>query len=73
MNWLGCEVVESVNDRMGGVPVLRRSRMFADSIVENFDDGLSPEEIAEDFSLNLDDVKSLLDFAGRTHAVAMAS
>ena len=35
MNWLGCEVVESGNDRVGGVPVLRRSRMSADSVVKN--------------------------------------
>ena len=70
MDWSGCDVVESVPDRLSGTPVLRNTRMPADGVVANFDDGISAEEIADDFMLNLEDVRSVLRFARRDLAKA---
>lgn len=69
MDWTGCAVVESVPGKMSGVPVLRHTRMPADSVIENFAD-LSPEEIAEDFDLDLNDVRAVLIYAGKLAASA---
>ena len=57
MDWTGCVTVERDPLKMGGVPVLRNTRMQADSVVDNFEDGMSAEEISEDFSLDLAAVK----------------
>ena len=50
MDWTGCKWVESVPERMHGVPVLINTRMQADGVVENFDAGLSAEKSATTFS-----------------------
>lgn len=67
MDWNGCAWVESVPDKLGGTPVLLRSRMPADGVLENFDAGLSAENIAEDFDQDLESVRGALEFAGRLH------
>ncbi len=70
MDWTGCEWVERVPERMGGVPVVVGSRVQADSVTENFDGGVSVEEIAEMFGLQQNDVRGVLAFAGRLKEVA---
>ncbi len=70
MDWTGCEWVERVPERMGGVPVVVGSRVQADSVTENFDGGVSVEEISEMFGLKENDVRAVLAFAGRLKEVA---
>ncbi len=65
MDWTGCEWVESVSERMHGVPVLVGTRMQADGVLENFDAGLSVEEICYHFFLDEDAVRGVLGFAQR--------
>ncbi len=65
MDWTGCKWVESVPDRMHGTPVLIDTRMDADGVVLNFDDGMSVEEISEEFGLEPAMVLGVLEFAGR--------
>jgi uncharacterized protein (DUF433 family) len=55
---------------MGGVPVVVGSRVQADSVTENFDGGVSVEEISEMFGLKENDVRAVLAFAGRLKEVA---
>lgn len=68
IDWRDCNLVESIADRLGGVPVLKGTRMPADSIVENYDYGMSPGEIAETFELDVAQVISILEFAGKQRA-----
>ena len=65
LDWTGCKWVESVPERLGGVPVLVQTRMPVDGVLENFDDGLSPEEIGDHFGLDVSLVLGVLEFAGR--------
>jgi uncharacterized protein (DUF433 family) len=65
MDWTGCKWVESVPGKMSGVPVLIRSRMPADGVLENFDDGMTAAEIAEDYELDIETVEGALAFARR--------
>jgi uncharacterized protein (DUF433 family) len=50
---------------MHGTPVLIDTRMDADGVVLNFDDGMSVEEISEEFGLEPAMVLGVLEFAGR--------
>jgi uncharacterized protein (DUF433 family) len=71
IDWFDCPIVESDPEKMGGVPTLRAWRLSADSIVENHDDGISAEEIADMFGVPLADVEMLIAYASRArHADA---
>jgi uncharacterized protein (DUF433 family) len=63
IDWSGCSIVECDPEKMGGVPTVRGLRLSADAIVENHDDSLSDEEIAEIFELPIKDVRALVAYA----------
>ncbi len=67
MKWDECSDVESKVDVMSGVPVVVGTRVPADAIVENADDGFSPEEIVTEIfpSVPLARAERILEFAGR--------
>jgi uncharacterized protein (DUF433 family) len=48
---------------MSGTPVLRNTRVDADGLLHNFDDGLSVEELIEEFGLDEESVRGVLEFA----------
>ncbi len=66
MDWNGCSWVESVPERMHGTPVVIDSRMDADGVVLNFDEGMSADEIAEEYGVPREAVEVVLVFAGRS-------
>jgi uncharacterized protein (DUF433 family) len=72
IDWSNCPIVERDPEKMGGVPTLRAWRLSADSIVENHDDGLSAEEIAEMFGVPLADVETLISYASQVRQYAHA-
>jgi uncharacterized protein (DUF433 family) len=63
IDWSKCPIVEFDPEKMGGKATVRAWRITADSIVDNRDEGMSAEEIAEVFDLPLADVKTILDYA----------
>jgi len=65
IDWSNCPIVERNPLKMGGVPTLRAWRLSADSIVENYDYGVSAEEIADMFTVVVADVEALLAYAER--------
>ncbi len=65
MQWTGCETVEQIPGKVSGVPVLRGSRVQAETVVQSHDLGETAEEIAYSYDLSLQDVKSVLRFADR--------
>lgn len=67
VDWSQCALVESVSDRLSGAPVLRGTRMPAQAIVDNYDDGLSPEQISEAFELPLSSVTAILEWRERAY------
>ncbi len=71
MDWSGCEWVEQVPGRMGGVPVVIGSRVTPESVVEHADGGFSVGQIAWMFSLPRNKVRTILEFAvQRRHLAA---
>ena len=63
MDWSNCEIVETVPGKVSGQPILRGTRVPADAVVENFESGESVEEIAYNFDLNPDDIRTVLKYA----------
>ncbi len=63
VDWSGCPIVEVVPGKVSGVPIVRGSRVPADQVIENYDAGESPEDIAYNFDLSLDDIRAVLAYA----------
>jgi len=64
IDWSQCPWVE-VNPRVqSGVPVLRGTRMPVDTIIDNFDYGVTIAEISEQFEIPQDCIQAILSAAG---------
>ena len=71
MDWAGCELVERVPGKVGGVPVVKGTRIPADTVVIDHELGSPVEEIHENFpTLTIDTINKLLAFA---HAKQLVS
>ncbi len=70
IDWSGCPIVERDPEKMGGVPTVRAWRLSADSVVENYDDGLPEEEIAEMFGVPVNDVHTIVAYADQARQIA---
>lgn len=64
MRWSGCDMVEVVPGKVSGTPLVRGSRVQADTVLESFRLGESVEDIAYSFDLDPRDVEVVLMFAG---------
>jgi uncharacterized protein (DUF433 family) len=63
VDWSGCDEVEQVEGKLSGVPVLKDTRMQADLVIDNYQAGLSADEIAEVYRLDPRQVKAVIDYS----------
>jgi uncharacterized protein (DUF433 family) len=66
LDWSQCPAVESVADRLSGAWVLKDTRMPVSAIFENLEAGSDIEEIVEQFHVDPEQVKAVLEFAARS-------
>lgn len=66
LDWTKCAAVESVPGKVSGAWVFRGTRLPVVTIFENLEDGLSIEEIMEQFDVTREQVTAVLDFAARS-------
>jgi len=66
LDWTKCAAVESVPGKASGAWVFRGTRLPVATIFENLEDGLSIEEIMEQFDVTREQVTAVLDFAARS-------
>ena len=59
MDYQDCDLVESVPGRMSGVPVVKGTRVPIEAIEIGMELGQTPEELAYDFRLDVNDVRRL--------------
>lgn len=70
VDWNGCDLVERVPGRVSGKPVVRGTRILADTIVQDRELGSSLGEIEENYpDLSRQVIEKLLAFADAHHAV----
>jgi uncharacterized protein (DUF433 family) len=65
IDWSGSPDVEQVPGRVSGQWVVKRTRILADGVFENAEDGLTPEFIAEEIFLGLgvDRARRIIEYA----------
>jgi uncharacterized protein (DUF433 family) len=66
LDWSKCAAVESVPGKVSGAWVFRGTRLPVATIFENLEDGMSIEEIMEQFDVTREQVTAVLDFAARS-------
>ncbi len=66
LDWSKCPALESVPGKVSGAWVFRGTRLPVATIFENLEDGMSIEEIMEQFDVTREQVKAVLDFATRS-------
>jgi uncharacterized protein (DUF433 family) len=71
MDWSGCDLVEVVEGKVSGVPLMRGTRIPADFVIESFDLAGSVEEVLLEFPrLSRETVLQLLKYAETHHGVS---
>lgn len=63
MDWTGCPHVEVIPGKVSGVPLVRGSRVPADTVLESHELGETVEEIAFSFDLKPADIRQVLSYA----------
>jgi uncharacterized protein (DUF433 family) len=66
LDWTKCAAVESVPGKVSGGWVFRGTRLPVATIFENLEDGLTIEEIMEQFDVTREQLTAVLDFAARS-------
>ena len=69
IDWSQCPLVEANPRVQSGAPVLRGTRLPVSAVVDNFDHGLSEQEVSEQFQVPLDQVQAVLAYA-KSHRIA---
>jgi uncharacterized protein (DUF433 family) len=72
LDWSQCPAVESVPGKLSGAWVFRGTRMPVATVFENLEDGLTIDEIIEQFDVTREQVAAVLDFAARSLETADA-
>jgi len=64
IDWTGCELVEQIPGKVSGRPVVRGTRIIADTIVQDAELGSPLREIHENYpDLSLTTIQDLISFA----------
>ncbi len=64
IDWMACELIESVPGKVSGRPVVRGTRVMPDPIVNSYELGDTIDDIQEGFpSLTREQIRRLIEFA----------
>jgi uncharacterized protein (DUF433 family) len=73
MIWKDCALVETHPQKQGGTPLIKDTRVPVSAILNNHDGGSSDQEIAENFGIELEQVRAILAFADKVSDTALVS
>lgn len=64
VDWTGCELVQRVSGKVSGRPIIRGTRILADTIVQDAQLGCTLHETHENYpDLSLSEIQQLVSFA----------
>jgi uncharacterized protein (DUF433 family) len=66
LDWSQCPVVESIPGKVSGAWVFRGTRTPVAVVFENIEDGMTIDEVIEQFPVSRSRVKAVLEFAARS-------
>ena len=65
LDWSQCPAVESIPGKVSGAWVFKRTRTPVAVVFENLEDGMTVDEVVEQFPVTREQVKAVLEFAVR--------
>ena len=65
-DWSQCPAVESIPGKVSGSGVFKGTRTPVAVVFENLEDGMTIDEVMEQFPVSRDQVKAVLEFAARS-------
>lgn len=66
LDWSECTAVESIPGKVSGAWVFKGTRTPVAIVFENLEDGMTIDEVLEQFPVTLEQVKAALEFAVRS-------
>jgi uncharacterized protein (DUF433 family) len=66
LDWSQCPAVESIPGKVSGAWVFKGTRTPVAVVFENLEDGMTIDEVMEQFSVSRDQVRAVLEFAARS-------
>jgi uncharacterized protein (DUF433 family) len=66
LDWSQCPAVERVPGKVSGAWVFKGSRTPVAIVFENLEDGMTVDEVVEQFAVTEEQVKTVLEFAARS-------
>ena len=66
LDWSQCPAVESVPGRVSGAWTFRNSRTPVKVVFENLEDGMTMDEIIEQYPVSREEIKAVLAFASHS-------
>jgi uncharacterized protein (DUF433 family) len=66
LDWSQCADVESIPGKVSGAWVFRGTRLPVATIFENLEDGMTVEELMEQFDVTREQINAVLEFAARS-------
>jgi uncharacterized protein (DUF433 family) len=66
LDWSQCPAVESIPGKVGGAWLFKGTRTPAAIIFENLEDGMTIDEVIEQFPVTREQIQTVLEFAARS-------
>lgn len=66
LDWSQCSAVESVPGKVSGAWVFKGTRTPVSVVFENLEDGLTIDEVVEQFGVAREEIRAVLEFAARS-------
>jgi uncharacterized protein (DUF433 family) len=66
LDWSKCPAVESVPGKVSGAWVFRGTRLPVATVFVNLEDGMTIEEVMEQFDVTREQIQAVLEFAARS-------
>jgi len=66
LDWSLCSAVESIPGKVSGAWVFKGTRTPVAVVFENLEDGMTIDEVMEQFPVTREQVKAVLEFAARS-------
>ena len=66
LDWSQCSDVESIPGRVSGAWTFRNSRTPVKVVFDNLEDGMTIDEIIEQYPVSREEIRAVLDFASHS-------
>ncbi|HMC62059.1 MAG TPA: DUF433 domain-containing protein, partial [Candidatus Solibacter sp.] len=66
LDWTQCPAVESIPGKVSGAWTFRNSRTPVRLVFENLEDGMTIDEIIEQYPVSREEIRAVLDFAAHS-------